>query len=115
SFGHGYDVSRSLRSAYWRRLFRDHRFADGVFVRSSVARRRLVALGIEEDRIHVTPGGVEVPSEPPQRVPQAGFLHVTTVGRLVGKKDILTTLHAVAQAIRESGCDIQLTVVGDGP
>ncbi|MFN3683872.1 MAG: glycosyltransferase family 4 protein [Fimbriimonadaceae bacterium] len=115
SFGHGYDVSRSLRSAFWRRLFREHRFADGVFVRSSTARRRLSDLGIARDRIHVTPGGVAVPHEPPERRPEGGPVRLLTVGRLVGKKDILTTIRALRTARAQADREIVLTVVGDGP
>lgn len=115
SFGHGYDVSRSLRSAFWRRLFREHRFADAIFVRSSIARRRLAELGVAQERIHVTPGGVAVPAEPPDRPLLGGRLKLVTVGRLVGKKDILTTIRALSLAQAESGCEILLTVVGDGP
>lgn len=115
SFGHGYDVSRSLRSPKWRRLFRQHRFADGVFVRSAIARSRLCELGVAEDRIHVTPGGVAVPAEPPARRLEDGRLRLVTVGRLVGKKDICTTIRALSLSRRESGCEVLLMVVGDGP
>ncbi|MCX7798840.1 MAG: glycosyltransferase family 4 protein [Fimbriimonadales bacterium] len=116
SFGHGYDVSRSLRNPLWRRLFLEHRHADGVFVRSSLARRRLEQLGLPPERIHVTPGGVIVPDLPPSR--ERGSQDppvVLTVGRLVGKKDVCTLIESFGRVLRSTGRGAQLVVIGDGP
>jgi len=110
---HGYDVSMRLRDEYWRAAYRAYDSIDGVVTMSNLSRDRLVALGLNGERVHVVPYGVE--SQPCRTdVAVHGQLHVLLAGRLVAKKNPLATLEACARAARD-GADISVTVIGAGP
>ncbi len=69
-------------------------------------RDRFIAGGLPAERIQVKPNFSDLPDAPPQ--PRAGFLFV---GRLSAEKGLAT----LAQAMRQSHPDCQLTVIGSGP
>lgn len=109
---HGYDATMLGRDAAWRRhyrkLFDD---AAGVIVPSRFLAERLRGLGCPDDRLHVSPNGID-PSTclPSSREPGL----VVAVGRLVEKKAPHLTIRAFA-AVTQRLPDTQLTMVGDGP
>lgn len=110
---HGYDVSSRLREPYWREAYlgyRDHQVP--VVTMSQVSRRRLLDLGLDPERVHVVPYGVDLPDAVER--PDRDRVHVLLLGRLVGKKDPLATLEACRRAV-VAGAPLRITVVGDGP
>lgn len=110
---HGYDVSAKLRSAYWRERYLAYRDADGLITMSQASRKRLIDLGLEADRIHVIPYGIQVSPSPPSR-PARENVQILAVGRLVAKKAPLLTLAAFQKAkIRHNS--LHLHLVGTGP
>lgn len=111
---HGYDVSMLLHKSGWARAYKRWNSADGIIVPSEVIRQRLVALGIDFERIHVIPSGVEVPSNPPERTRSTGGFEFIAVGRLVPKKSPLLTLKAF-ESVWERVPQARLNIVGDGP
>lgn len=111
---HGYDVSTVLRSRPWVRAYRLWNEAEGVVVPSRLIKERLAGLGIDEERIHVVPYGVEVPSEPPTPPRPADRFRFLAVGRLVPKKSPLITLEAFRR-LRDRAPGAELHMVGDGP
>ncbi|MBI5154288.1 glycosyltransferase family 4 protein [Candidatus Poribacteria bacterium] len=111
---HGYDVSVNLRDAEWRRKYLDLSSATGVVTMSEHSKGLLVELGLEANRIHVVPYGVDVPGSPctPAR---AGRLRCIAVGRMVPKKSPLDLLRSFRKAHEALGGDLELDIVGDGP
>jgi colanic acid/amylovoran biosynthesis glycosyltransferase len=111
--GHGYDFSARLRDPAWTRRYRAYAEADAIVVPSSYARARLSSIGLPSSLIHVVPYGVDVPGHFRER-------HATTrlrclaVGRLVSKKDPVTTVAAFLEVAR-SRPDLHLDLVGGGP
>ena len=110
---HGYDVSRTLRDPAWRSRYMDYDRADGLITVSDGTRRRLIELGLQGERIHVIPCGVDVPPQPPTR-PERDVVRCVAVGRMVGKKAPLTTLEAFRLAAARCG-RLRLDMIGDGP
>lgn len=110
---HGYDVSTVLHSRRWVRAYRLWNETEGVIVPSRLIRERLAGLGIDEEKIHVIPSGVEVPSEPPAAPRSADRFRFLAVGRLVPKKSPLVTLEAFRR-LREGVPEVELHMVGEG-
>jgi colanic acid/amylovoran biosynthesis glycosyltransferase len=111
---HGYDVSQRLRDPWWREAYGAWTAADAVVTMSQVSRQRLIELGLPGERVHVVPYGVDVPDAPPAPRSTAAPRRALAVGRLVPKKDPLTTLEALRRA-RQQGAEVELDVIGDGP
>lgn len=109
---HGYDATTLAAQPFWRRQYRKL-FADaaGVIVPSRFLADRLRALGAPQDRLHVTPCGVD-PSE--FAAPCRGENRILAVGRLVDKKAPHITIRAFAKA-RRTLPQITLEMIGDGP
>jgi len=112
---HGYDVSAAaLASRANRLLYRPLRALDGIITVSRLTRERLLGeIGLDPDRVHVVPCGVDIPPLV-DRPPAAGPVVCLCVGRLVEKKSPLDTLRAFAHA-RRHGADLRLEFIGDGP
>src|SRR4051812_8508205 len=111
--GHGYDVSKRLRDPVWAQRYRAYAEADAIVVPSDHARARLSSIGLPASAIHVVPYGVDVPDHFRERRP-AEILRCLAVGRLVSKKDPLTTVAAFLEVAR-SRPDLRLDLVGGGP
>jgi colanic acid/amylovoran biosynthesis glycosyltransferase len=109
---HGYDVSMRLREDYWRSAYLAYRDVDAIVTMSQHSRRRLVALGLPAELVHVVPYGVDVPALRDRA--SAGMVQVLLIGRLVAKKNPVATLAACARAA-DMGANVHVTVVGDGP
>ncbi len=110
---HGYDISACLRDPQWRERYREYNRAAGVITMSEFSRARLLELGLEPDRVHVIPYGVDVPETCPERAPQEVVLCIA-VGRMVAKKAPMRTLEAFRLAAAEHPM-LRLDYLGDGP
>jgi glycosyltransferase involved in cell wall biosynthesis len=110
--GHGFDISARLRDDYWRTRYRALNASAGVIVPSNAARERLVGQGIQPEKLHVIPCGVDVPPAPRPH-PSSANLRCLAVGRMVAKKGPLRLLEAFHQA-RRSVPELRLDYVGDG-
>lgn len=113
---HGYDVTRHLRhtaATDYRRLFAR---GDAFLPVSEYFHRRLVSIGAPSAKTRVHYLGVDTERLRPVGAGRGdhGPMRVLMVGRLVEKKGFKYGLRAIAVA-RASGCDIETTVVGDGP
>jgi glycosyltransferase involved in cell wall biosynthesis len=111
--GHGIDVSASLQSADTARSYGAYRSARAVLTRCEFHRRRLIDLGLPADKVHVNPGGVDLPDEAPVRSPEAGK-RLLAVGRMTAKKGPIYTLEAFRRAAARDP-DLHLDYVGGGP
>lgn len=110
---HGYDVAAKIASPFWRALYGRAYAGIDIVVPSTHMRRRLVGIGMEEDRIHVVPCGVAIPP-PIERDPRTAGVRFLAVGRFVAKKDPVATIKAFTAAAPGLH-DARLEMVGDGP
>ena len=109
---HGHDVSLCLREPKTRRDYLRLAAADGIITMSRTNKRRLAALGLDADRIHVVPYGVDVPDAVPQRRTGAQ-IRCLAVGRMVAKKAPLLTLEAFRLALSDQD-GLKLDYIGEG-
>jgi glycosyltransferase involved in cell wall biosynthesis len=108
---HGNDATDLPRHWYWRRRYRQmFASAAGIIAPSRFIAERLRALGCPEDKLHVSPNGVD-PEQFRPTSRQGG--RVVAVGRLVEKKAPHLTLQAFARA-RDRVPDAHLDMIGDG-
>ena len=110
---HGYDVSERLRDPAWRRAYLDYNGAAGIISMSETGRRRLVEIGLDPQRVHVVPYGVDVPAECPSRVREGDRVRCLSIGRFVPKKAPILTLDAFRRAA-EAVPGLTLDYVGSG-
>ncbi|MCS6814496.1 MAG: glycosyltransferase family 4 protein [Cyanobacteria bacterium] len=109
---HGYDVTQQLRAPHWQRAYLRYNQADGVVTMSQVSRHRLIALGLNPNKVHAVPYGVEVPSQPPRR-PTQETVRCLAVGRMVPKKSPICLLDAFRRAVAVYPA-LRLDYVGTG-
>lgn len=109
---HGYDVSRCLKEESWCTQYLQYKDAQGVITMSEVSKKRLVALGLPPERIHVVPYGVDVPL---RRIATTGRDQIScvAVGRMVSKKAPILALDAFRRA-SEVIPGLHLNYVGAG-
>ena len=123
---HGYDVTWDLHrynqpevashtTDYTRRTLEMSKYVQYI-ANSEITKRRLLDIGIPEDRIHVKYLGVPVPEQPVDRTKQSNEegVHILYLGRLVDFKGPDLTIQAFIRAC-EKGLKGKLTVAGDGP
>lgn len=108
---HGHDVSILLRDPEWRRRYLELNGIDGLVAMSEDCRRRLVGIGIDEERVHVIPYGVD-PVGAIER-PSHAQVRCLAVGRMVGKKAPILLLDAFRRA-REQVPGLHLDYIGEG-
>jgi len=109
---HGSDATKVARKRRWRRHYRQlFRDATGIIVPSSFLADRLRKLGCPEDKLHVSPHGID-PNSFEESTREKGRL--IAIGRLVEKKAPHLTIRAFA-AVRRQRPDCTLDIVGDGP
>ncbi len=109
---HGYDVSLRLRDPVWQQKYKVLNEAAGVIVVSEASRARLLGLGLNPERVHVVPCGVDVPEQPRRRTP-GRVVRCVAVGRMVGKKAPILLLDAFRRAA-ETCATLSLDYVGTG-
>jgi colanic acid/amylovoran biosynthesis glycosyltransferase len=110
---HGIDVSTCLRQKKWQTEYLKYNNAAGVIVVNQVMRQRLIALGLAPEKIHIIPYGVNVPSQPLNRIERQEIVRCLAVGRMVAKKAPLLMLDAFRQAV-EVYPNLHLDYVGTG-
>jgi colanic acid/amylovoran biosynthesis glycosyltransferase len=110
---HGLDVSSSLRTPGVAERYQAYRSARAILTRSDFHRRRLVQIGLPGNIIHLNPGGVDVPTEPPAREPDAGKRFLA-IGRMVPQKAPIVLLEAFRLAALQNP-GLTLNYVGGGP
>lgn len=110
--GHGIDLSASLRKAEVAQSYGVYRSARAVLTRCEFHRRRLIDLGLPADKVHVNPGGVDLPDETPQRGPEAGK-RLLAIGRMTAKKGPIYTLEAFRRAAARDPA-LRLDYIGGG-
>lgn len=76
-------------------------------------RDELHTVGVSEDRIMEIPNGVEIP-DVQQEKPIDPPLKVCFAGRLIERKKVDQLVEAVAEARKQDGPDIRLTIMGGG-
>lgn len=110
--GHGIDLSAALRKPGMAERFKAFRSARAILTRSEFHRQRLIGLGLPEDKVHVNPGGIEVPEVPPKREPGAAKRFLA-IGRMVPKKGPIYLLEAFRLALAQDP-GIRLDYIGGG-
>ncbi|MGH3948328.1 MAG: glycosyltransferase, partial [Pseudonocardiaceae bacterium] len=106
---HGADVSARLRESY-----RRFNSAYGVTVPSRALATKLRGVGIDDDKIHVVPNHVAVPTQKPARRADHRHVRCISIGRMVPKKGHLHLLAAFEQAV-SADPRLRLDIIGDGP
>ena len=109
---HGYDISMRLRDPSLKDAYRRYNKAAGIIVGCEWSRRRLEMLGLDPDKIHVVPCGVDIPDRPVVRS-RTEHIRCLAVGRFVTKKAPLTLLNAFRQKMLTC-TDLRLDFVGSG-
>lgn len=110
--GHGLDVSAKLRDPDKARQYSAYRLARAVLTRSELHRRRLIALGLPAEKVHVNPGGVDLPGAMPKRG-AAAYRRLLAIGRMTAKKGPLRLLEAFRLAAAQDAA-LTLDYVGAG-
>jgi colanic acid/amylovoran biosynthesis glycosyltransferase len=110
--GHGLDVSAVLRDPHKARQYAAYRSARAVLTRSELHRRRLIALGLPADKVHVNPGGVDLPVAIARRDIGASKRFLA-IGRMTAKKGPLYLLEAFRLAAAQDPA-LTLDYVGAG-
>ena len=109
--GHGLDLSSSLRSGIGPRYLA-YRSARAVLTRCEFHRQRLISLGLPPEKVHVNPGGVDIPAAPPKRRPEAAKRFLA-IGRMTPQKAPILLLEAFRLAAARDP-DLSLDYVGGG-
>jgi glycosyltransferase involved in cell wall biosynthesis len=110
--GHGLDVSASLRTPGMPERYRSYNSATAVLTRCEFHRRRLIDLGLAPEKVHVNPGGVDIPDVIPPRPPGA-YKRFLAIGRFVPKKGPIYLLEAFRRAAQRDR-EITLDYLGGG-
>lgn len=111
--GHGLDLSAAMRDPHTVKRYRVYKSARAVLTRSELHRQRLIDIGLPADKVHVNPGGVDLPSTLPDRDETAGRCFLA-IGRMTGKKGPLQLLEAFGLAAARNP-ELTLDYVGTGP
>jgi colanic acid/amylovoran biosynthesis glycosyltransferase len=107
---HGVDLSEKMTAGELKAL---QDWTDLFLCRSKSLAALLCERGVDPSRVRLNYTGVPVPT-PAHRPSGGNPLRLLQACRFLGKKGLDTTLGAVA-ILRREGCDIRLTLAGDGP
>ena len=110
--GHGIDVSAALRKPGIAERYLVYRSARAILTRCEFHRQRLISIGLPAEKIHVNPGGVEVPVYPPRRGPDSSKRFLA-IGAMVPKKGPIYLLEAFRLAAIQDR-EITLDFIGGG-
>ncbi|PWT96712.1 MAG: hypothetical protein C5B53_08970 [Candidatus Melainabacteria bacterium] len=94
---HGYDVFTRLKEKGWAQRYLRLNDSDGVIVVSNHSKERLLELGLDQEKLHVVPCCVDIPSGPMQRK-NKNVVRCLAVGRMVRKKGPLLLLESFRKA-----------------
>lgn len=109
---HGWDASSVLNDpTFVRRYKKMFQIADGFFAPSRFIADKLIKIGCPDDKIWVTPCGIEIADFPYSKGTPGRCL---AVGRFIDKKAPHITVEAFAKAAK-GNLDAHLDFVGDGP
>jgi colanic acid/amylovoran biosynthesis glycosyltransferase len=111
--GHGIDVSAAIREPGMVQRYVAYTSARAVLTRCEFHRQRLVQIGLPPERVHVNPGGVDVPTELPQRGADA-YKRFLAVSRMAAKKGPIYLLEAFRIAAAQDP-ELTLDFIGGGP
>jgi colanic acid/amylovoran biosynthesis glycosyltransferase len=110
--GHGADLSAALRERGMAQRYQVYGSARAILTRCEFHRRRLIAIGLPAERIHVNPGGVDIPPLGSER-PTHAAKRFLAVGCMVPKNGPRYVLEAFRlAALRDP--DITLDYLGAG-
>jgi colanic acid/amylovoran biosynthesis glycosyltransferase len=110
--GHGIDVSAAPRDPRMAEQYLTYKSARAVLTRSELHRRRLIGLGLPTEKVHVNPGGVDLPPALPQRDTGAAKRFLA-IGRMTAKKGPIYLLEAFRGAAAQDA-ELTLDYVGSG-
>ena len=110
---HGIDVSASLRLPGVAESYQAYRSARAILTRCEFHRQRLIGLGLPAEKIHVNPGGVDIPPGPIQRPASAGNRFLA-VGRMAPQKAPIMLMEAFRVAALRNP-SLTLDYIGHGP
>jgi colanic acid/amylovoran biosynthesis glycosyltransferase len=110
--GHGIDVSAALRRPGMADQYRSYDSAAAILTRCEFHRKRLIDLGLRADRVHVNPGGVDIPEQIPAH-PADACKRFLAIGRFVPKKGPIYLLEAFRLAASRDAT-ITLDYIGGG-
>jgi colanic acid/amylovoran biosynthesis glycosyltransferase len=110
--GHGLDLSSSIQRGIGPR-YAAYRSAAAILTRCEFHRQRLISLGLPADKIHVNPGGVDIPASMPERGPAAAKRFLA-IGRMTPQKAPILLLEAFRLAAQRDP-ELSLDYVGGGP
>ncbi|MFC3135275.1 glycosyltransferase [Microbaculum marinum] len=109
---HGMDVSRELRQPGMAQRYLSYRSARAVLTRNEFHRQRLIRIGLPAEKVHVNPGGVDIPTELPEKSADS-CRRLLAVGLMVPKKAPIFLLEAFRRAAAENP-ELSLDYVGGG-
>ncbi|WP_224998109.1 glycosyltransferase family 4 protein [Cesiribacter sp. SM1] len=110
---HGLDISVVLKDAEWRKRYLQLNEMSGVITMSKVSKEKLIDLGVDSDKIHVVPYGVDVPDIPVTRE-EIEEVNCLAVGRMITKKAPIFLLDAFRRAFEKNN-HLRLDYIGTGP
>jgi glycosyltransferase involved in cell wall biosynthesis len=110
--GHGIDVSAALRKEGMIECYQRYNSAAAILTRCEFHRQRLMKIGLLPEKIHVNPGGVDVPDKI-TGYSAAACKRFLAIGRFVPKKGPIYLLEAFRLAAAQDR-EITLDYVGGG-
>jgi colanic acid/amylovoran biosynthesis glycosyltransferase len=111
--GHGIDVSAAMRDQETLQRYGAYVSARAILTRCEFHRQRLLRIGLPPERVHVNPGGVHVPTQMPQRGPDASK-RLLAIARMAPKKGPIYLLEAFRIAVAYDP-ELTLDFIGGGP
>lgn len=117
---YGYDISRLIRNEFWTQRYQNvFSTATKVVGISNHICSKLKNIGASEEQVQLLHLGVRMDNFafPDREAGNKDVVQCLHVGRLVGKKSPLDLVRAFnyANTLAESGIDLRLKIVGDGP
>ncbi len=110
---HGIDVSAAIREPGMPQRYRAYNSARAILTRCEFHRERLLQIGLPPEKVHVNPGGVDVPTQITQRGPDA-YKRFLAIARMAPKKGPIYLLEAFRIAAAQDP-ELTLDFIGAGP
>lgn len=110
---HGGDFSMWRNQTEWQNKFLQYNQATGIITSNSINKARLIELGLEANKVHFIPYGIDVSNTPPAVKLDQDTIRCLAVGRMVSKKAPILLLDAFRRAV-EVQPNLRLDYVGTG-